>query len=109
MANSKRAGWSTIYISDRPLDILGLTATQEDDFDQFLGLSGKTQDGSASEKFVLYYNKTSNPTLTDYASTPIGTVIIAPNIAVPKIYVHKAKSSTPVVGDWFVFTSAQAT
>lgn len=109
MANSKRAGWSIPYTSDRPQDILGFTAEQEADFSNIFGLSGHNQTGAGKDTFILFYDGTSAPTLTDYASTPIGTVIIAPKLAVPKIYIHNKKSETPVAGDWFGITAVAET
>jgi len=44
-------------------------------------------------------------TLTDFAGFPIGTKIWAPLItAAPTLYLKKASSSTPVVGDWYYTT-----
>lgn len=105
----KRANWSSLYQSDRPQDILGLTQAQEDDFGNIIGFQGRKQDGSAKSAFILVYDETDALTLTDYATTPIGTIIIAPKIAKPTIYIHKAQSSPAVVGDWYEIEGTQVT
>ena len=105
IAGGKRAGWSSIYQSDRPRDILGLTEAQEATLKQFFGITGKDQDGEENQIFTCKYEGTSEPTLTNYATTPVGTIIIAPFLVHSKIYVHKTQSASPVVGDWEVFES----
>src|SRR5690606_20247964 len=97
----RRANWSSLYQSDRPQDILGLTQAQEEDFGNIIGFQGRKQDGTAKSTFVLVYDSADALTLTDYAETPIGTVIIAPKITKPTIFIHKAQSSPAVVGDWY--------
>ena len=107
MATSKRATWSVPYVSDRPRDILGLPADQEAKFSNFIGFAGKNQDAEAKTFNVVVYDGTAAPTLTDFAALPVGTVIIAPFLATPKIYVHKTKSDPAVVGDWYGLTFTQ--
>lgn len=101
MATHKRANWSGLIVSDRPSDEFGLSATQEDDFENITGLIGKDQANSIKQKGILFYNKTAAPTLTDYANIPLGSIIIAPYLTAPKIYIKKLASSTPAVSDWF--------
>jgi hypothetical protein len=106
----KRMGWSSLYQSDRPRDILGLTEEQEATLSQAIGFSGKNPEGEAKQANILVYPGTADPTLTNYAATPVGTIIIAPLAGThSKIYIHKSKSTSPVVGDWEVFTAATAT
>lgn len=105
----KRAGWSHPYVGDRPRDVLGLTKDQEATISQFIGFFGKDEDDNKQEQFILRYDGTDAPTLTNYASTPIGTVIIAPKLATPTIYIHKAQSEPGVVGDWYKIAGVQAT
>ena len=105
-----RAGWAAPYLGDRPREVLGLTQAQEAKVSTFLGFSGKQQDGSDSNAFIMIYPGTTDPTMTDFAATPLGTIVIAPFAGThSKMYVHKAKSDTPVVGDWEVFTAATLT
>ncbi len=105
----KRAVWSSLYQSDRPRDILGLSEVQETKISQFIGLAGKDQDGNESQLFVLKYEGTSAPTVTDFATAPIGTVILCPKLSAPRIYIHKAQSSPAVVGDWYYIQGTQVT
>ncbi len=105
----KRAVWSSLYQSDRPRDILGLTEAQEAKIKQFIGLTGKDQDGNESQLFVLKYEGTDAPIVTDFATTPIGTVILCPKLSAPRIYIHKAQSTTPVIGDWYYIQGTQVT
>jgi len=105
----KRAGWSSLYESDRPRDILGLTEAQEGTLSQFIGFTGKDQNGKENKTFILKYEGTTAPTLTNYAETPIGTIIIAPKLATPKLYIHKTKSTPAVAGDWYSLTFTQET
>ncbi|MEM3091550.1 MAG: hypothetical protein QXD05_00230 [Candidatus Pacearchaeota archaeon] len=105
----KRASWSSTYESNRPRDILGLTKAQEEKISQFIGFVGKDQSENEQKTFVLIYNGTTAPTLTDFAATPIGTIIIAPKLNAPKIYIHKTKSTIPAVSDWYSFTASQET
>lgn len=95
-----RANWSGVYAGDRPRDILGLTQDQEAKISQFIGFTGKDQAGNPTTKFILVFNGTSNPTLTDFAATPIGTIIETPYLASTSHYIHQAKSTPAVVGDW---------
>ena len=108
MSLGTRATHSVINTSDRPRDILGLTKAQEADFSQFLGFTGRNQAGDTKSTNILFYPDTSAPTLTDYAATPLGTIIIAPFLAHSAIYIHKAASSPAIVGDWEVFTADTA-
>jgi len=105
----KRANWSGLYVSDRPRDLLGLTEAQEETIDQFIGFVGKNQDGEVKNANLLIFTGTSAPTITDYANTPKGTIIIAPFLTHSLIYVHKSQSTPAVVGDWEVFTAATVT
>ena len=104
----KRANWSTPITSSRPRDILGLSLAAEANISQFIGWSGADQDDNAQEQFILVYNGTTAPTLTDYATTPIGTVILTPQLASVSHYIHQAQSATPVKGDWKVVAAATA-
>ena len=96
----RRAGWSSIYQGDRPRDILDLTQDQEATIKQFIGFIGKDQDENEKKLIVLVSEETSQPTLVSYATTPIGTIILCPNIAGVFCYIHQAQSVSPVVGDW---------
>jgi len=107
MANGKRGNWSGIYAGDRPQDVLGLTQAQEAKLNNIIGFVGKDQNKEVKTFNVLVYKGSTAPTLTDFASTPIGTVIIAPELATPKIYIHHAKSATPATTDWFGITTVQ--
>lgn len=100
MGDGNRAGWMVPYVGDRPRGILGLTSTQEATLAGFLGFGGKDVDGNAIEHFELIYNGTSAPTLTDYATTPINTVIWTPKLADIALYQHNAQSDPAVIGDW---------
>jgi hypothetical protein len=105
----KRMAWSSVYQSDRPRDILQLTEDQEATLSQAIGFSGKDQNGDAQEAVILIYPGTSAPTMTNYAKTPKGTIVIAPFLTHSLMYVHKAQSTPAVVGDWEVFTAATVT
>lgn len=105
----KRATWSYIYVGDRPREILGLTEAQEADISQFIGFSAKDQDGNSKDHFELVYEGTDAPTLTNFASTPVGTIIWCPNVADVSHYIHQAKTDTPVVGDWKVVATTTVT
>lgn len=96
----KRANWSSLYQSDRPRDILQLTEAQEATVKQFIGFGGKDQDGNERKLFIIVSDATSQPTLTDFANTPIGTIIFTPKIASILGYQHQAQSSPAVIGDW---------
>lgn len=110
MANKgKRMNWSGIYVSDRPSDVLGLTQAQEAKLSQIIGFVGKDQAGVVQTKFILEYPGTSAPTVTDFASTPIGTEIHCPKLSAPRIYIHKVQSSPAVVGDWYYIQGTQVT
>lgn len=105
----KRAGWSSLYQGDRPRDILNLTEDQEATLSQILGFTGKDQDENESKLIVLVYDGTDAPTMTDYANTPIGTIVLCPLLSAPRIYIHKAQSSTAVIGDWYYIQGTQVT
>lgn len=96
----KRAGWMSPYMSDRPREVLKLTEAQEATLSKFIGFVGKDQDGNRVEQFILEYDGTVAPTLTDYDETPIGTIILTPQLADVAMYIHQAQSSPAVVGDW---------
>lgn len=104
-----KPGWSSPIFSDNPADYYGLTKVQATTIAQFLGFIGKDVTQTEHEFNVLIYDGTSAPTLTNYAVMPIGTMIICPKLTKSSIYIHKAQSSTPVVGDWFIIEGAQAT
>jgi len=95
-----RAGWSHPYVGDRPREILGLTEAQEATLSQFIGFTGKDVNGDPVEQFFITYDEDSAPTLTDYAETPIGTIILTPKLANVAFYQHQAQSTPAVVGDW---------
>jgi hypothetical protein len=105
----KRMSWSSLYQGDRPRDIMDLTEDQEATLSQAIGFSGKDQNGNAKEAIILIYPGTTAPTLTNYAKTPKGTILIAPFLTHSLMYIHKSQSSPAVVGDWEVFTAATAT
>lgn len=104
-----RAGWSFPYVGNRPRDILGLTMEQEAAISQFAGFFGMDQDGNEQKLFLLKYDGTEVPTLTDYASTPVGTILLCPKVEGISHYIHQAKSDTAVVGDWKAVTAATVT
>jgi len=58
---------------------------------------------------TILYLGTGALTLTDFAGFPIGTVIIAAKITTPTIYIHKAQTASPVVGDWYKIEGTQCT
>jgi hypothetical protein len=101
----KKATWSGVYVSDRPRDLLGLTLALEADFDAFIGFTGRDQAGTVKQKNVLYYNSASAPTLEDYGVLPIGTIVIAPLLTAPKIFIKKLSSTVAAVTDWFGITA----
>ena len=105
----KRANWSGLYVSDRPRDLLGLTEAQEETIDQFIGFVGKDQGGEVKNANILVYTGTSAPTLTDYANTPKGTIIIAPFLTHSTLFVHRLQSTPAVVGDWEKIVAATVT
>jgi len=96
----QRAGWSHPYVGDRPREVLKLTEVQEATLKQFIGFAAKEVDGDPTEQFILTYDGTDAPTLTDYATTPIGTIILTPKVASVAMYQHQAQSDPAVVGDW---------
>jgi hypothetical protein len=98
----KRGNWMGIYSSNRPIDVLKLTEAAEANLSGVLGFTGKAQDGTVKTLNILLSEATARPTLTDYASTPIGTIILTPKIAGVFGYQHQAQSANPVVGDWAV-------
>jgi hypothetical protein len=96
----QRAKFSFPYVGDRPREVLKLTEAQEGALSQFIGFAGTDPEDQPVEQFILVYNGTTVPTLTDYASTPIGTIILTPKLANVFCYQHQAQSSPAVVGDW---------
>lgn len=105
----KRAKWGSLYQGDRPRDVLNLTEDQEATLKGILGFTLNDQDDNQEKQVVLVYHGTSAPTVTNYANTPIGTLIICPKLASPRIYIHKAQSSPAVIGDWYYVQGTQVT
>ena len=104
-----RAGWMVPYVGDRPRDVLGLTEAQEAKVSKFIGWTGKDVNGSPVDHFILILDPANAVTPTDFAATPLGTELHSNNGTHSTVYVHKAKSTPAVVGDWEVFTAATAT
>jgi len=115
----KKMNWSGIYAGDRPQSIVGLTVAQEALFSQIFGFVGKDQDGVNQKIFVMVFKGTARPTLTDFAGTPIGTIILTPRIASVFGYQHQAQTTTAgntpesgvggVVGDWAAIAKTTCT
>jgi len=97
----KRAGWSSIYVGNRPRDILQLTEDLEANFSSFVGYSGRQQDGTGEDAFILTWDGTDAPTLPDdFAKLPVGTIVYTPKVADIAFYQRQALSSPEVKGDW---------
>lgn len=109
MSNGRRATWSQSYVGDRPRDVLALTEAQEAKLSQFIGFTGRDQSGTEVHTNILRYDGTAAPTVTDFASTPVGTILLCPKLAKPTLYIHKAQSSPAVVGDWYYIEGTQVT
>lgn len=105
----KRGNWMGVIASDRPVDVLKLTQAAEANLVGELGFIGKDQAGTSKSLIVLLSEATARPTLTDYANTPIGTIILTPKIASVFGYQHQAQSANPVVGDWAVIAKITCT
>ena len=105
----KRAKWGSLYQGDRPRDILNLTEDEEATLAGMFGFTLNDQDDNEAKQVFLRYDSATAITLTNYADTPIGTVIIAPKLTTPTIFVHKAQSSPGVVGDWYKIEGVQVT
>lgn len=105
------ANWSYVYIGSRPREIIKIAQAVEADCKQFVGFSGKKQDGTPQDSFIVYWDSATAPTLEDdFDTAPIDTIIIAPRLtAAPKIYIRHAVSSPSVVGDWFGITAVAET
>ncbi len=101
----KRADWSSVYRSKRPRDILDLTEEQESTLRQFFGLTGRDRDGKISQIFIINYEGTVEPTVTDYPNLPMNTILICPRLLTPKIFIRKTQTIPANVNDWYVFTS----
>lgn len=100
MSNGKRGNWMSYYQGDRPRDVLGLTEDQEATLKGVIGFVGKNYDGDIQEQFILIFEGTSAPTVTDYAECPIGTLILTPKLADIFGYQKQADSTPAVIGDW---------
>lgn len=94
------SNWSYVYVGDRPRSILKLTEAAEAEMKQFIGFSGKSPNGDPADQFIMTFDGDAEPDLTDYADTPIGTIILTPKIANVFCYQHQAQSTPAVVGDW---------
>jgi len=94
------AGWSYPYVGGRPREVLKITEAVEANCSQFWGWSAKDAEGNSAEHFEIEWGLDSAPTVTDFANTPIGTIIWTPELANIAGYQHQAQSSPAVVGDW---------
>lgn len=95
------AGWSYIYVGDRPRSVLKLTEQAEATITQFIGFSGTKPNNEPTDTFILVHNGTS-VNLTLYSNVPIGTIILTPRV--PNIFCYqRIAQATPgqsVNADW---------
>lgn len=105
--SGKKMGWSQLYQGDRPEDVLPLERANAAKLAQAIGFAGHDQEGNESEQFILTYTSSDAITLTDFAKVPIGTIIIAPKITKPTIFIKKLASSPAAASDWFKLEGAE--
>lgn len=97
----KRMNWSSLYVGNRPRDILKLTETLEANFSEIHGFSGRQQDGTGEDVFELTWSGSVAPTLPDdFVKLPIGTRVYTPKVADVFCYQRQALSDPEVKGDW---------
>lgn len=104
-----KPGWSCVKQSDNPQDQYGLTAVNTAKLSQFIGFSGKDVAQDAKELLIVTYEGTSNPTVTDFALLPLGTLLVCPFLSAPRIYIKKAATASPAIGDWHYLQFTQVT
>lgn len=104
-----KPGWSSPIFSENPADLYGLTKAQAEKIAQFIGFMGKDVAQADHEFNVWIYDGTDAPTVTDFAVSPIGTVLVCPKLTKSRLYIHKAQSSPAVVGDWYYIEGTQVT
>ena len=93
-----KANWSVPYVSDRPREILNLNQTQEDKVKSFIGFSGRNSKGEETNTYILETLETS-VNLSDFASCPVGTIILTPKVSGIAFYQRIANTGV-IANDW---------
>lgn len=96
-----RAGWSYVYVGDRPREILKLTEAAEATIKQFIGFAAKQVSGEPTEQFILTTDETTVD-LTLYSDVPIGAIILTPKVSAVFCYqrIAQATPGASVDADW---------
>lgn len=94
-----RANWSVQYVSDAPRDVLGLTQQQEETVSQFIGFIGTNANEEKKVLNILVVEGEVN--LANYASVPVGTIILTPRNTSVFCY-QRVNATNGGNGDWRV-------
>ncbi len=95
-----RANWSVQYVSDAPRDVLGLTQQQEETVSQFVGFIGTNANEEKKVLNILVVEGVVN--LANYATVPVGTIILTPRSQTIFCYQRVSASNEGREGDWRV-------
>lgn len=96
-----KSGWGYLMKSNNPEDTYILTAAQMANLGVWVGFNNLDINGDRHELNIIEYDSADAPTMTDYANTPINTLMIAAKLTKPTLFIHKAQSDPAVIGDWF--------
>jgi len=108
MIAGNKPNWAREIDTDNFQDMFGLSAAAAKKLQIVSGKSTKDLDGNNRNIVNAVSFETTRVTLTDYATFPIGSTILQPNISTgPLLFVKVASSTTPVIGDWYEVAMTQ--